>query len=123
MLETNKSPSTAMSDRAECWPSLPLAAWKETYATLHMWTQIVGKVRLALTPRLNHWWNVPLYVCARGLTTAAIPYAHFTFELRFDFINHELVLQTNNGQVKSLSLSPRSVQEFYKDFSAMLRAA
>src|SRR5205085_8031746 len=69
MLDTNQSPSTAMSDMAECWPSLPLAAWKDTYATLHMWTQIVGKVRLALTPRLNHWWNVPLYVSARGLTT------------------------------------------------------
>src|SRR5207248_9731017 len=89
---------------------------KDTYATLHMWTQIVGKVRLALTPRLNHWWNVPLYVSARGLTTTAIPYAHFTFELRFDFLNHELVLQTNTGQVKSIPLSPRSVADFYQDF-------
>jgi len=123
MLETNKSPSTAMSDRAECWPSLPLAAWKETYATLHMWTQIVGKVRLALTPRLNHWWNVPLYVSPSGLTTTAIPYAHFTFELRFDFLNRELVLQTNMGQVKSIRLSPRSVADFYQDFLGMLHSA
>jgi uncharacterized protein DUF5996 len=119
----NESPKTAMSDLPECWPPLPLAAWKDTYATLHMWTQIVGKVRLALTPRVNHWWNVPLYVSARGLTTSAIPYAERTFELRFDFLNHELVLQTNDGQVKSLPLFPRSVADFYQAFMGMLQAA
>src|SRR6516225_11542863 len=89
------------ADRPECWPSLPLASWKDTYATLHMWTQMVGKVRLALTPKVNHWWNVPLYVSARGLTTHAIPYAHRTFELLFDFHSHELVLHVSDGKANS----------------------
>jgi hypothetical protein len=88
-----------------------------------MWTQIVGKVRLALTPRVNHWWNVPLYVSARGLTTTAIPYAERTFELRFDFLNHELVLETSDGQVKSLPLFPRSVADFYQAFMSMLHSS
>lgn len=112
-----------MSDLPECWLPLPLASWKDTYATLHMWTQIVGKVRLALTPRINHWWNVPLYVSTRGLTTSAIPYGGRTFELLFDFLKHELVLQTNDGQVKSLPLLPRSVADFYQAFMAMLHSA
>lgn len=123
MPDNGTSPKTAMSDLPDCWPPLPLASWKDTCATLHMWTQIVGKVRLALTPRVNHWWNVPLYVSARGLTTSAIPYAGRTFELRFDFLDHQLVLHTNDGHVKSLPLSPRSVADFYQDFLAMLRSA
>ena len=69
------------SDEPRLWPALPSGPWKETYATLHMWTQIVGKVRLALTPLINHWWNVPLYVSARGLTTPLIPYRNTAFEL------------------------------------------
>ncbi len=64
----------ALTNRPECWPALPLDAWKETYATLHMWTQVVGKIRMALTPLVNHWWNVPLYVTARGLSTSRVPY-------------------------------------------------
>src|SRR5579859_6560127 len=76
-----ESINNTLLDSPECWSSLPLEAWKETYATLHMWTQIVGKVRLALTPLINHWWNVPLYVNARGLTTSAIPYDERAFEL------------------------------------------
>jgi hypothetical protein len=72
------------------WPALPLAEWEETRATLHMWTQMVGKLRLALSPRLNHWWQVPLYVSARGLTTSAIPYRHGIFEAEFDFLDHAL---------------------------------
>ena len=72
------------SSNQESWPDLPLDAWQETYATLHMWTQIVGKVRLALSPRINHWWEVPLYVNARGLTTSAIPYGEGAFEVQFD---------------------------------------
>jgi hypothetical protein len=111
------------ADQPECWPSLPLDSWKETYATLHMWTQIVGKVRLALTPLVNHWWNVPLYVTSRGLTTSRIPYAERAFELRFDFIRHQLVLETSDGLVKTLALAPRTVAEFYQEFMAMLRAA
>ena len=110
------------ADRPECWPSLPLDSWKDTYATLHMWTQIVGKVRLALTPLVNHWWNIPLYVTARGLTTSLIPYGQRSFELRFDFLNHQLVLETCAGTVKTLPLAPRSVADFYQEFMSMLRA-
>jgi len=112
----------AAGDRPECWPSLPLNSWKETYATVHMWTQIVGKVRLRLTPLVNHWWNVPLYVTARGLTTSRIPYGERAFELWFDFVQHQLVLQTNHGLVKTLALEPRSVAEFYKEFMELLRS-
>ena len=116
-------PSTVTSDLPDCWPALPLAAWKDTYATLHMWTQIVGKVRLALTPLMNHWWNVPLYVDARGLTTSAIPYRGDVFEIRFDFIEHQLLLETNHGLLKNLPLAPRSVAAFYREFMALLNSA
>jgi len=87
-----------------------------------MWTQIVGKVRLALTPLVNHWWNVPLYVTARGLTTSMIPYGERSFELRFDFLKHQLALETSDGAVKVLPLAPRSVADFYREFMSMLRA-
>ena len=113
----------AAADRKECWPTLELDSWKETYATLHMWTQIVGKVRLRLTPVVNHWWNVPLYVTAQGLTTSRIPYGDRAFELWFDFIQHQLVLETTEGLRKTLALEPRSVAEFYNEFMAMLRSA
>jgi hypothetical protein len=111
------------SDQPESWPSLPLDSWKDTYATLHMWTQIVGKVRLALTPLVNHWWNVPLYVSAQGLTTSRIPYGERAFELWFDFIQHRLVLETSDGIVKTIPLAPRSVADFYREFMAMLGSA
>jgi hypothetical protein len=88
-----------------------------------MWTQIVGKVRLRLTPLVNHWWNVPLYVTARGLTTARIPYGEKAFELRFDFLQHQFVLETNDGLVKTLALEPRSVADFYQEFMELLRSA
>ena len=110
------------ADRPECWPSLPLDSWKDTYATLHMWTQIVGKVKLALTPLVNHWWNIPLYVTARGLTTSLIPYGERSFELRFDFLKHQLMLETCDGAVKTLPLAPRSVADFYQEFMSMLGA-
>jgi len=102
------------------WPALPLEQWKETYATLHMWTQIVGKIRLALTPLLNHWWNVPLYVTARGLTTSTIPYRDRPFELWFDFLDHQLVLQTSDGSRKLLALNSMAVADFYQKVMAML---
>jgi uncharacterized protein DUF5996 len=104
------------------WPELPLAAWQDTYATLHMWTQIVGKVRLALSPRVNHWWEVALYVNARGLTTSAIPYGDGIFEVRFDFIEHKLTIQTSWGTSKSLALKPQTVAAFYAEFMAALRS-
>jgi hypothetical protein len=109
-------------DRPECWPSLFLDSWDDTRATLHMWTQIVGKVRLALTPLVNHWWNVPLYVTARGLTTSLIPYGERSFELRFDFLKHQLVLETSDAAVRTLPLAPRPVADFYQEFMSMLRA-
>jgi len=102
------------------WPALPLASWKETYATLHMWTQIVGKVRLALTPLVNHWWNVPLYVNSRGLTTSLMPYKNEPFELTFDFLDHQLVLSTTGGLRKVLPLTAMPVADFYRRVMDML---
>jgi hypothetical protein len=113
------SATTARSER-DLWPELPLEAWQDTYATLHMWTQIVGKVRLELAPNINHWWGVPLYVNALGLTTSAIPYAGGSFEVQFDFIHHQLVIRTSNDAILALTLTPRSVADFYRDFMAAL---
>ncbi len=104
----------------DAWPALPLEAWQDTYATLHMWTQIVGKVRLAQSPLINHWWEVPFYVSGRGLTTSVIPYQHGVFEVEFDFLHHQLIIQTSQDQVKTIALAPRSVADFYKEFMAAL---
>jgi hypothetical protein len=104
------------------WPELPLDAWQDTYATLHLWTQIVGKVRLALSPRINHWWEVALYVNARGLTTSAIPYGEGNFEVEFDFIAHKLIIQTSWGSSKTLALRPQTVADFHAEFMSALRA-
>jgi hypothetical protein len=87
-----------------------------------MWTQIVGKVRLALTPPVNHWWNVPLYVSARGLTTSSMPYEKLVIELEFDFIDHQLVLRKSDGAVANIALAPKSVAAFYKEFTNMLHS-
>lgn len=105
----------------EIWPALPYEAWKETLQTLHMWTQIVGKVRLALTPHVNHWWQVPLYISARGLTTSPIPYQDQLFEIVFDFLDHNLYILTSRGTRKILPLMPRTVADFYQDFMSSLR--
>jgi len=107
----------------DAWPALPLESWKDTYATLHMWSQMVGKVRLALTPLVNHWWNVPLHLTARGLTTSPIPYRDRAFEIWFDFIDHQLVLQTSDGSRKTLPLAPRKVADFYQEFMRMLHSS
>jgi hypothetical protein len=112
---------TSSTSPAEIWPALPLEQWKPTYHNLHMWTQIVGKVRLALTPKTNHWWNVPLYVNARGLTTSPIPYGNDAFEVRFDFIDHKLVIDRCNGVQRTTALEPRTVADFYSEFMLMLR--
>ncbi len=106
----------------DSWPELPLAAWQDTYATLHMWTQIVGKVRLALSPRINHWWEVALYVNARGLTTSAIPYDGRNFAIQFDFVDHKLIIETSWGTSKTLALKPQSVADFYAEFMPALRS-
>lgn len=112
-----------MSDsKSEIWPSLPLKEWQDTYATLHMWTQIVGKVRLAQTPLVNHWWNTTLYLTSRGLTTSPVPYDTRTFQMDFDFIAHRLLINTSDGLTKSLALAPRSVADFYGDAMDTLRS-
>jgi hypothetical protein len=98
------------------WPALPLAEWETTRATLHMWTQMAGKVRLALAPLVNHWWSVVLYVNSRGLTTSAIPYEDRAFEIQFDFLKHVLEIKVCDGAVRTLALAPRSVADFYREF-------
>jgi Family of unknown function (DUF5996) len=102
------------------WPSLPLAAWQDTYATLHRWTQIVGKIRLALAPNLNHWWQSTLYVTSRGLTTSVIPYGTRTFQISFDFLDHQLQIETSDGMIKRIPLTPRSVADFYQNVMTAL---
>ncbi len=101
-------------------PPLPFERWKDTQATLHMWTQIVGKVRLQLCPLVNHWWNVTFYVTGRGMTTLAMPYKDRDVEIRFDFVDHKLVIETSDNQSRVLDLKPQSVAEFYGKFMAAL---
>lgn len=114
--------SVTLADSSECWPAIHLAEWKDTYATLHMWTQIVGKIRLALTPRLNHWWNVPLYLSPRGLTTSTIPYGNRGFEMEFDFLDDRLVIHSSDSKTASVALSPRTVADFYNETISALRS-
>ncbi|MGH6788777.1 MAG: DUF5996 family protein [Pseudolabrys sp.] len=114
------SQATATSN-AERWPELPYAAWKDTRDTLHLWTQIVGKIRLALTPWLNHSWHVALYVTARGLTTSPIPYGARSFQIDFDFIDDVLWVRTSDGHFRQLMLAPMPVAEFYTDLMTALR--
>ncbi|MGH8281609.1 MAG: DUF5996 family protein [Gammaproteobacteria bacterium] len=104
------------------WPALPLAGWADTLATLHMWTQIVGKTRLALAPMMNHWWQVALYVSPRGLITSTIPYRERAFAVEFDFIEHSLVIRTNVGTTRKLALAPRSVADFYAEYMTALHS-
>ncbi|HEY2905880.1 MAG TPA: DUF5996 family protein, partial [Vicinamibacterales bacterium] len=102
-----------MEKDAATWPPLPFASWADTCATLHMWTQIVGKIRLALAPPVNHWWHVTFHVTPRGLTTRAMPYAGGCCEIAFDFVDHRLVVETSSGASQSLALEPQSVADFY----------
>ena len=112
--------SDATSTSSLDLPELPLREWQATYDTLHMWTQVVGKVRLEQCPPVNHWWGVALYVTASGLTTSPIPYGSGSFEIRFDFIDHRLLIETSGGDVRELKLEPQSVAEFYRKFMAAL---
>src|SRR6266567_4398573 len=105
---------------ATAWPRLPLAEWRETHDTLHMWMQIVGKTRLALAPRENHWWHVALYVTARGLTTTPLPYGAGTFEASFDFVDHRLIIQTSDGRTGAIALRPQAVADFYHEYLRVL---
>jgi len=111
-----------MMKESQRWPALPLAEWKDTYATLHMWTQIVGKIRLALSPPINHFWGTTFYVTARGLTTSAMPYHKGTVEISFDFIAHTLEIETSLGETRSFRLVPRTVAEFYFELMSALHS-
>ena len=104
------------------WPELPISGWRDTYATLHLYTQVIGKIRLALSPRTNEWWNVPLYVTARGLTTSPMAYRERTFSIDFDFVDHRLVIQDCDGHVRTIVLVARSVRDFYAAVFEELRA-
>jgi len=104
----------------ENWPALPFQEWKDTYATLHMWTQIIGKIRLACTPWTNHSWHVALYVTSRGLTTSPIPYNNKVFQIEFDFLDHGLHIDTNLGERKTLALRPQTVSYFYNSVFSTL---
>jgi Family of unknown function (DUF5996) len=114
--------NTQQGERAEGWPVLPYEAWRDTCQTLHMWTQIVGKVRMELSPFVNHWWHVTLYITPRGLTTSSIPSQEGTFDVTFDFVEHNLSIRTSQGTTKALPLLPRSVAAFYQEFMACLQA-
>jgi Family of unknown function (DUF5996) len=116
--------SEAMRSRTaddDVLPALPFDSWKDTLATLHMWAQIVGKVRLKLCPLVNHWWNVPFYITARGMTTSAMPYQQRDIEVEFDFIDHKLSIEASDGRVATIALAPQTVAQFYEKFMAALR--
>src|SRR5262249_17009395 len=107
---------------ADIWPGLDLAEWDATRATLHLWTQMIGKTRLALAPPENHWWHVALYLTTRGLTTSPMPFGTRTVEVELDFHDHALVARTSDGAVQRLPLEPQSVAEFYERYRTALRA-
>src|SRR5687768_4162604 len=107
---------------ATAWPRLPLNEWQATYATVQLWTQIVGKTRLRLAPMQNHWWHCTLYVTSRGLGTSPIPSGDRTFEIEFDFLDHQLVVRASDGETRTLPLVPRAVADFYREYLALLRS-
>src|SRR6266850_1890801 len=109
-----------MHVEAEAWPALALEDWKDTRDTLHMWTQVIGKIRLKLAPHLNHWWQVPFYLTSRGMTTTPIPFGDREFDATFDFIYHVLIVQTSDGRSERIQLRPRSVADFYAEVMASL---
>jgi hypothetical protein len=106
----------------DAWPSLGVQEWVDTRDTLHMWTQVVGKVRLAMAPMVNHWWQVPLYVSARGLTTSVMPHGARSFDIEFDFCDHQLHIRSSSGDARRIRLEPKSVAEFYRETMAALRS-
>ncbi len=113
------APQPALSTPAD-WPDLPLADWADTCATLHLWTQVVGKIRLAHAPMVNHWWQVPLYVTCRGLTTSPIPHGGTSFQIDFDFIDHVLTIRASTGEIETIMLGPRTVADFYAEVMGRL---
>ena len=114
---TSRPTRTMREETSEAWPALPVARWENTRDTVHLWTQVVGKTRLALTPMQNHWWNVPLYVNSVGLTTSLMPVgSRGGLEVVFDFVDHELRLRLTDGRRRRLQLAPRSVADFYAEY-------
>ena len=111
-----------MTSTQNVWPPLPYADWQDTCTTLHMWSQVVGKIRLAQAPMVNHWWQVALYVTARGLTTSPMPHGAGLFQIDFDFIAHRLLISLSDGRGDSFSLKPMSVSAFHADLIGRLRA-
>jgi Family of unknown function (DUF5996) len=111
-----------MAQTDSSWPALPLSEWRDTYLTLHLWTQVVGKIRMTLSPPLNHWWHATLYVNARGLTTSPIPYPGGVFEIQFDFLSHRLEVWTSAGERRELRLKPMTVSDFYFWLTEALRS-
>jgi hypothetical protein len=116
---TPEVPLVTTSD-PELLPALPFDSWKDTHATLHMWAQVLGKVRLKLSPLVNHWWNVPFYVTARGMTTSAMPYEQRMIEVNLDFIDHRLTIESSDSRVATMKLTSMSVAEFYQQFMTAL---
>lgn len=116
MVTPTHSPS-----RDTIWLPLPVTSWQDTYETLHLWTQIVGKIRLASAPKINHWWHSTLYVTPRGLTTSTIPCGTCNFQITFDFLNHQLLIETSDGTTRSIALAPRSVADFYQALTGTLK--
>ncbi len=115
------SPALFFESSAKPWVLLDYSAWADTCATLHLWTQVVGKIRLALTPRINHWWGITLYVTARGLTTSAMPWRGGALQIDFDFIDHQLILRMSDGRAERVALAPRSVADFYAEVMRRLQ--
>jgi hypothetical protein len=114
-------PSTSLS-KADLWPAIPYKESQPTLDTLHMWTQMVGKTRLALSPMENHWWQVPLYVSPHGLNTSSIPYEEIFFDAEFDFLNDRLMLRTSTGLERAVGLYPRTVADFYKEYMSAIES-
>jgi hypothetical protein len=115
-------PTVSPGELGKAWPRLDYSDWADTCGTLHLWTQVVGKIRLALAPRTNHWWDVALYVTARGLTTSAMSWQGRTLQIDFDFVDHQLILRMSDGRVERVALAPRSVADFYAEVMRRLRS-
>jgi uncharacterized protein DUF5996 len=113
---------TKTIEEKDTWPDVGLEDWRETYTTLHLWTQLLGKTRLALSPPQNHWWHTALYVTTRGLTTSPIPYADRTFEVELDFVEQMLVARVSDGATRSFPLAAQSVADFYRAYLTLLRS-
>lgn len=113
---------TAVADRrsSPAWPNLSLTEWKDTLETLRRWVQMVGKTRLALAAPINHWWHVTLYLTSRGLTTSPMPYGSRSVEVELDFIDHNLLMRTSDGATRAIALLPRTVADFYREYTALL---